>query len=617
MTHTSQQPVKVTFQPEGRSVFVLPGTTLIEAAGRAGIVIETPCGGAGTCGKCRVEITHNAPQPSESARRLLGAAELERGVRLACQTRIHAEMTVVIPVATRLFEHRILTNGQGREVALHPTVTKHHMQLAEPKLGDQRADEDRLLDALEAGKARPGLDVLRELPGLMRQKQFDITAVIAEGRVVAVEPGDTSGRNFGMAFDIGTTTVVGFLVDLVSGREMAVASCTNPQIPFGDDVVSRIHHAATKPEGLAQLQRVIVDGLNGLIDECCRAGGVARENVYEATVVGNTTMSHLFLGIDPSYVAQAPYVAALRRPVNVLARDIGLRIHPHGIVHVLPNMAGFVGSDTTAVVLATGMYEHKELALAIDIGTNGELVVGNAERLIACSTAAGPAFEGARIRFGMRAADGAIDKLVIDTDVRHNVIGNVAPRGLCGTALIDIVAELLRVGALESTGRLLPADEMPAAVPDAIKRRTVQGERGQEFVIVPASDTQTGGPIVLTQRDVREFQLAKGAIAAGVAIMLKEFGIEPKDLGHILLAGAFGNFIRRNMALRVGLLPAIPSEKVLYVGNAAGAGARMALLSRACKRDADRISEKTEYLELAGRADFQNEFTSAMMFPEG
>jgi uncharacterized 2Fe-2S/4Fe-4S cluster protein (DUF4445 family) len=262
------------------------------------------------------------------------------------------------------------------------------------------------------------------------------------------------------------------------------------------------------------------------------------------------------------------------------------------------------------------MHESAERALAIDIGTNGELVIGNKQRLVSCSTAAGPAFEGARIRFGMRAADGAIDKLIINHDVEFSVIGNLPPRGLCGTALIDVVAELLRVGAIESTGRLLPPDEMPSSVPEPIKRRVAEGDNGLEFAIARKEETSLGGPLCLTQRDIRELQLAKGAIAAGAAILLKEFGIAPKDLGRVLLAGAFGNFIRRNMARRIGLLPDVPTERILYIGNAAGAGARMALQSRRCKEEANRISDRTEYLELAGRPDFQQEFTEAMMFPD-
>lgn len=607
--------VRVTFEPEGRAVYCLEGTLLVEAAVRAGIVLDTPCGGQGTCGKCRVDITVGAPEPCAVDRKHFSAEELAAGARLACQTRIADEMTVRIPAAARFFEQKILTDGAGMQVPLNPTVTKHHLILPEPSLEDQRADADRVLDSLEI-KLEPCIEVLNEMPDFIRKHKFDITAVVAEDRLLALEGGDTSEKNYGVAFDIGTTTVVGFLVDLHTGRELAVAARTNPQVAFGDDVVTRISHAGTA-NGRRQLQEIIVGCLNEIITECCEQSGIAYGHLYEATVVGNTTMNHLFLGIDPEYVAQAPYVAAVRRSVNVCGRELGVRIHPRGIVHALPNIAGFVGADTVGAILASGMHEAEKPVVVIDIGTNGELVAGNRDRLIACSTAAGPAFEGARIKFGMRAAAGAIDKVIMDADVEYNVIGNVAPRGLCGTAVIDLVAELLRVGAVDETGRLLPPGEMPAHTPEAIKKRVVEGEDGLYFVVVLAEETQLDGPIFLTQRDIREMQLAKGAIAAGVNILLAEAGIGLDNLDRVLLAGAFGNFIRRKMAKRIGLLPDVPSERIRYIGNAAGAGARMALLSQRCKDEANAISERVEYLELAARPDFQMEFALAMMFPAG
>ena len=608
--------VPVTFEPEGRTVSVMAGTLLIEAAGRAGIVLDTPCGGEGTCGKCRVEIALNAPEPTAADRRHLTEDELARGFRLACRTRVAQAMRVNIPLATRFFEQKILTDGRGAKVPLHPTVRKYHVKLAEPSLEDQRADADRLRARIREKHIEPSLEVLRDIPAMLRKHSYDVTAVVAEGRLLAIEPGDTTGRNFGIAFDVGTTTVVGFLLNLVTGREAAVAARTNPQVTLGDDVVARIKHTTDQPDGLKELQRKIVGCLNDIIGECCRGAGIRRKDIYEVTAVGNTTMNHLLLGINPEFLAQAPYVAALRRPVNARARDVGLRIHPNGLLHTLPNIAGFVGADTVGVILSARIDQSEEMILAIDIGTNGELVIGNRDRLMSCSTAAGPAFEGARIRHGMRAAEGAVDRVLINNDVEYNVIGNVPPRGLCGTALIDLVAELLRVGCVDEMGRLLPPEEMPGAVPDALKRRVVEGEDGAlEFVLAGKEQTALGGPLVLTQRDIRELQLGKGAIAAGVAIMLKEAGIEPKDLGHVLLAGAFGNFIRRKMAKRIGLLPDVPSDRILYIGNAAGAGARMALQSRRCKKTADRISERTEYLELAARPDFQAEFMSAMLFP--
>ncbi len=527
MSSRAKEHVRVTFAPEGRSVFVMTGTSLIEAAGRAGIVLNTPCGGRGTCGNCRVEITLNAPAPSDADRQHLSEDEIESGMRLACQVRVTEEMRVDVPVTTRFFDQKILTDGEGKPVELDPSVRKHHMVLPPPSLEDQRSDTDRVHSMIEEDVVVSNVDVLHDMPALLRASEFNVTAVVAEGRLVNVEPGDTTGRNFGMAFDIGTTTVVGFLMDLVSGREAAVASRTNPQIKFGDDVVNRIQHASQGPEGLAELRQLILDCMNEIIEECCSAAKTSAQEIYEVTLVGNTTMNHLFLGINPEFVAQAPYVAALRRPVNILARDAGLRIHPRGLVHTLPNIAGFVGADTVGVILSSDMHRSEGITFAIDIGTNGELVVGNRDRLVACSTAAGPAFEGARIRFGMRAADGAIDKALINDDLEFNVIGNVLPRGLCGTALIDLVAELLRVGCIDPMGRLLPPDEMPSSTPDAIKRRIVEGEnKSLSFLIAPEGETQVNGPIVLTQRDVRELQLGKGAISAGVAILLKEIGVE-------------------------------------------------------------------------------------------
>ena len=616
MTPETRDPVRVTFEPEGRSVFVMPGTLLVEAAGRAGIVLDTPCGGNGTCGKCRVEVALNPPEPTEAERRHFSPAELARGMRLACQTRVSAELRVVVPIAARFFDHKILTDGRGRKVPLHPTVSKYHVKIAPPSLEDQRSDSDRLHEKLKEKRVEPNLDVLRKLPVMLRENDFEITAVTEEGRLIAIEPGDTSRCNYGIAFDIGTTTVVGFLLDLTAGREIAVGARTNPQIAFGDDVVNRINRAANDPNDLKKLQSIIVQCLNEIIGECCKKARIRRGQIYEATVVGNTTMNHLFLGINPAFIAQAPYVAALRRPVNARAREVGLRIHPSGLVHTLPNIAGFVGADTVGVILSAGMHEAEEMMLAVDIGTNGELVLGNRDRLVTCSTAAGPAFEGARIRFGMRAAEGAVDRVLVNDDLAYNVIGNCPPRGICGTGLIDLVAELLRVGCIDPTGRLLPIEDLPPSVPDAVKRRVVKGEGGMDFIIATADQTELDEPIRLTQRDIREFQLAKGAISAGIAILMKELGVQPADLGHILLAGAFGNFIRRKMARRVGLLPDVPSERIFYIGNAAGAGARMALLSRRCKTTANRISERAEYLELAGRADFQDEFMSGMMFPE-
>jgi len=605
--------VKVTFQPEGRTVFAMPGTLLIEAAGKAGIAFNSPCGGKGTCGKCRVRIMQGAPPPNPACERMLSAEEIREGHRLACQTHVERDMVVSVPQESRFFAQKILTAGEGQAVALRPNVRKTFVQLEEPSLADQSADTDRLLGALGDG-VEAGIEVIRDIPDVLRRSRFAVTAVMTDSVLCALEEGDTSAENYGVAFDIGTTTVVGMLHDLNSGRSLAVASRTNPQIPFGDDVVSRINYVQENEHGQETLRTEITGCLNEIIAEVGEQAGVEPARIYEATVVGNTTMGHLFLGVQPTYLGQAPYVAGLGRGIDVPAAALGLRIHPRGSVHVLPNIAGFVGADTVGVVLACDMLNSEAMSLAIDIGTNGEIVMGSRDRLVSCSTAAGPAFEGARIKFGMRAAAGAIDKMRITDDLRLSVIGDVPPRGLCGTALVDLVAELLRVGVIDSTGRMLPADDLPQTVPDAIRRRLVPGDKsGCDFVIAE----EDGHPCVwLTQRDVRELQLAKAAIAAGIQILMGELGVEPDQIAHVFLAGAFGNFIRRSMARRIGLLPDLPSDRIRFVGNAAGAGARMSLLSRDCRAEAARIAARTEYLELAGRPEFQHEFTTAMFFPD-
>jgi len=332
------------------------------------------------------------------------------------------------------------------------------------------------------------------------------------------------------------------------------------------------------------------------------------------TFGGNTTMNHLLLGIDPRSLGEMPFVAAIRDAVNIKARGLGVNMRPGGNIHGVPNITGFVGGDTVGMILAAGMLDDDRLLLAIDIGTNGEIVLGSKAGMVSCSTAAGPAFEGARIRFGMRASDGAIDKVVINSDVEVNVLGGVEPRGICGTGLIDAIAELLRYGIIEPTGRLRKAGELPGDVPDALRARLIEGENGTEFVL--AWNGPEGKPIVLTQKDIREVQLGKGAISAGVATLLAELDVTVDDLDVVLLAGAFGNFIRRSQAKRIGLLPDVPTEKIRFVGNAAGTGAKMVLAARHCRADTERISKECRYIELANRVDFQAAFAESMMFPE-
>lgn len=614
--------LKVVFQPEGRTTYVLPGTSIIEAAGEAGIVIGTPCGGKGTCGKCRVEISRNAPAPTSLDKKHFNKDELARGARLACQTQINSEIVINVPSASRFYEQKILEAGEWRDVEHEPMVKPVHIQLPHPTIEDQRSDCDRLLDGLaENGICVEGcpaitLPVIRRLPAAVREKGYDLTAILADSEIIDVLPGHVTGHCYGVAFDIGTTTVVGMLVCLDEKRPIQVAARTNPQVRFGDDVVSRIEHAQNTDNGLRELQESIVGCLNTIITELCKKADINREKIYEAVIAGNTTMSHLLLRIDPSNLAQSPYVATFRSGVAVTAREVKLDIHKNGKLFVLPNIAGFVGGDTVAVMLATNLTKADGARLVLDLGTNGEVVLAKDGKFVACSTAAGPAFEGARITFGMRAAEGAIEKVVFTNDVETSTVGNRPAIGLCGSSIIDIVAELLKSGIVDKMGRMLPRAELPEDLPASLRDRVIEDDDGLRFILAYEDETQINGPVYVTQRDVREVQLAKGAMACGMSILMREMGIGPEDLDEVLLAGAFGNFIRRSNARRIGLLPNVEAEKIRFVGNAAGAGSHLSLISRKCREEAEIISKATHYIELAGRTDFQMEFAEAMLFPE-
>jgi len=608
--------VEIVFEPEGTRFEALAGESILEAANRAGISINSPCGGAGTCGNCRVTVSEGAPAPNEEEKKHFTHGQLARGTRLACQTRIEGPMRVLIPPETRAFDQKILVEGSVRDVPLEPFVRKQSARIDEPSIEDQRSDCDRVWEKFKTGGSRPLFPnaIHRKLPRLLRESGYRLTAVFSNGMLSGLEPGDTTGVLYGAAFDIGTTTVVGYLVNLLTGELLATASQTNPQIKYGDDVVSRINYVSASPNGLEELHGLIVACINSLLEELAQAAKISLADIYEVTFAGNTTMSHLAMAVDPTFVAQAPYVAAVKIGLNMKQQELGFRINEAGNIYALPNIAGFVGGDTVAMILAVGLHLTEEITLAIDIGTNGEIVLGNRERLVVCSTAAGPAFEGARITKGMRAADGAIDRVDINGgDVSIHVIGDGKARGICGTGLIDAVAALLDAGVVNTTGLMLGPDELPEKS-RGLARRLSDSPTGMQFMLASPEESVVPSGVALTQRDIREVQLAMGAIAAGTATLMTELGVEAKDIRRVVLAGAFGNYIRKDRAMRVGIIPRIPLERVRFVGNAAGAGARMALTSSPCRPEAEEISQKVQYMELAGRADFQSLFAEAMLF---
>jgi len=603
----------VTFQPDGKTVTVEKDSTISEAAACAEIAIDSPCGREGRCGKCKVIVSaQNIDPPNEAEDRLLSDEELSAGYRLACQTHILGDTTVTVPDDSRLDESKILSEGTGQAIELQPNISKTYVELSEQTLENQVADLTNLKRALKMPELAVDLSILRRLPTVLRESKFKVTLVLSGNRLIGIEKGDTTDKKFGMAVDIGTTTVVCTVLDLNTGSEVAVASALNKQAAHGADVISRINYSVENESGLDELGGIVNEVIQQLAEKACAEGNVNPDNVYEMTVVGNTTMSHLFLRLPVRNLALMPYVAAVSDPVELKASQLGLKINPDANVYVLPNIAGFVGADTVGVVLASALHESDSIKLAIDIGTNGEVVLGSRERLLTCSCAAGPAFEGAMITHGMRAAPGAIERVKLDSRPICKTIGDEDATGICGSGLIDIVAEMLKLGIVDYTGRMVPADDPGSHASSELKDFLgVSDEYGPHLVL----SRSNGREVVITQKDVRQVQLAKGAIMAGVNILMNTLGIQPDDVSEVLLAGAFGNYIRKENAIRLGLFPDFPLDKVKFVGNAAAMGAKMALLSSEAREDARKISENTDYVELATDPNFQNEFIEAMMFP--
>jgi uncharacterized 2Fe-2S/4Fe-4S cluster protein (DUF4445 family) len=604
--------VTVTFAPSGASVSVETGSTLLEAAGAAGLTFHAPCGGVGRCGKCLVEVHAGVSEPSEAERKVFAPAELAAGQRLACQARVVADCEVSVPAGSLILKHRIAVEGIGREIDIEPCVEKVALRLPPPSAEDPRADLDRVLEALDRDVvSAPSLPLLRGLPETLRAQSYQVTAVLQDRVLTALEAGDTSQAAYGAAVDIGTTTVVLYLCLLPTGEVVGIASDLNPQAQFGDDLVSRINLAISEPDGLEQLHRAICNLVDDLLTRATTAAEVRRDQVYELAVVGNTCMTHLFLGVSPKGLSALPFASVFRGGQYVAAADLGLRINPVGRVYVVPNIGGFVGADTVGVIVASELDLADGPRAAVDIGTNGEIVVSHAGALYACSTAAGPAFEGARIRQGMRAAAGAIDAVSIDGDVHYHVIGDTAPRGLCGSGLVDAVAGMVQAGVVGETGRLLPPEELPPQA-EKVKRRVVENDLGLEFILASAEETGLGRPVSVTARDVRELQLAKGAIFAGITLLLDRAGLKPMDLDRLLLAGAFGNYIRRESAIAIGLVPDLPEGRLQSIGNAAGLGARLVLGSASLRRRAEEVSRRVQHIELSEQEEFYDRFAEAM-----
>ena len=606
--------------PGGRTLEVVSGTTILRAAHAAGVDITATCGGRGRCTSCRVKFIEGAvPPPTIMDELQLGDDLVRDGYRLSCQCGVTEPITVELapPLDERAFQILGASAGVAGRIPIESGVVKHVVKVALPREEHhQTSDLEQLLEAIGRAPADVHPDLLRQLPAALREGEGEVTVSTFGSTVIGVERGDTALMKFGLAVDIGTTSVVTSLIELESGEQLASVSSLNPQAVFGGDLMSRIAFVQFNPGNLRKLHTRIIGLLNRHIEQLTRESGVLAKWIYKVVVVGNTCMHHLLLGIDPSYVGLAPYAPVLRHPLVIPARELHLTVAAEARVCLLPIVAGFVGADAVAVALATRIYESAEVRAAVDIGTNGEVLLGSRERLWACSAPAGPALEGAQIRHGMRGAAGAIDRVRVDADGIHvHTIAEAAAQGICGSGLIDLIAGLLDAGVIDWTG-LIDLDRR-AALPPALRDRVRQVGDAREVVLLRSGEAGATREIVLTQEDVRQVQLAKGAIASGIALLQQVAGVGSERVAELMLAGGFGNYVSIQSALRIGLIPPLPVEKIRYVGNAAALGAQLCLVSEPERARAERIARSIEHVSLAAHPQFQDIFVDCMNFPRG
>ncbi len=630
---------KVIFQPSGRRGEVEEGKTILEAAQSLGVDIEALCGNKKVCGKCKVRIEEGYFEKDniESGMAHIDPAvpsadELKHikpqdgpGIRLACQCAVHGDVKVFVPERSRAGKQVVRKAAKELSIKLDPAVRKYNVELVAPTLHDMTTgDWERVLKFLEADYGLKGLVfdyfVLKDLQNTLRKGNWKGTVTVwMDKEIIKVEPGFVEAT-YGLAVDIGTTTCVGYLTDLNTGKVVNTESMMNPQVPYGEDVMSRITYAMSNPAGLETMQKAIIQGLNEIIERSVAdisKGPNPGAVIDDLTIVFNTAMHHIFLGLNPEYIGRSPFIPAVQTSLDIKARDLGLRINPAAYIHVLPIEAGFVGADNVGVLIAEEPYNQDENVLIIDIGTNGELLLGNRNKVCSTSCATGPAFEGAQIKFGMRAAPGAIETVEIDPETkepRYKVIGKadwsthiqkVDAKGLCGSAIIQVVAEMFKAGIIDKTGRFVMTLNTPRVRKDA--------DGKPEYVLAWAAETSIGQDITVTQGDVRALQLAKGALYTGAKLMMKKLGIATLD--RVILAGAFGSHIDREASMTLGMFPDCSIDKVYAVGNAAGDGSRMALLNRGKRKEANDRARWVEFVEIATDPSFEKEFMQAMHIP--
>jgi len=594
--------VYVDFEPVGRRGECPSGQSLLDCARQLGVELVSPCGGAGSCGRCRVQVLDGeVSEPGAGERIHLSPPELTQGYRLACLTIPLGRCRVRVPPESLTTPQRTQVEGVEVPVNLDPPVNTYRLTLPVPSLDDLRADAGRLLEALEQQHgvrvSRVDLTVLRDLSPRLRSQEWQVRMVVRDGEIVALLP--PPAHPLGLAVDLGTTKIAIYGIDLETGKTLAAEGVMNPQIACGEDVITRIAFAQRGPAEALRLQTMVTDLLNETAARMCAQIGAEPAQIVEMVVVGNTAMHHLFLRLPVQQLATAPYVPAVTSALDIKARDLGLQIAPGAYVHLLPNIAGYVGADHVAMLLATDIAQAEGVVLALDIGTNTEVCLSKRGRLTSLSCASGPAFEGAHIRHGMRAANGAIEHLRLVGDrIEYQTIGGGPAVGLCGSGILDTLAQLVQAGVVDSRGRMGPHP------------RVRDEGRVREFILVEQEGNRPA--ITFTQKDVRELQLAKGAIRTGIEVLLGKNGLAADDIDRVIVAGAFGTYLDLASARAIGLLPGLPPDRFRQVGNAAGMGARMALLSRTRRAEAQAIAGRVHYIELAADPQFSQIFAWAM-----
>jgi uncharacterized 2Fe-2S/4Fe-4S cluster protein (DUF4445 family) len=605
---------QVQFQPVGKRVTVSGGTSLLEAARQAGIDLTSACGGEGNCGQCQVVLlSGTANEITTDEELLIREADRLNGYRLACCTKVLSDIKVHLPKDSLLTGQRLQIESNLRTEPPEPFVRACEVMLSPATIEDTRSDLTRLtgelekqynLDGLHAGPA-----VIRSLPAMLRANGWKATVFLRDREIVSVRPQEQ--RPLGFAVDLGTTKIAALLVDLVTGENLADGGAPNPQISYGEDVISRLNYTVRNPQGGLLLAEKVRLALNELLEHLLGQVNADPEQVAEACIVGNTAMTHLLLQFPVRQLATAPYVAAASAALDVPASELGLDMAPGALVHIPPTIGGFVGADHVAMALASDLDRSEKVTLGLDIGTNTEISLRLPETLkgtpalTAVSCASGPAFEGAHIRDGMRAASGAIEKVRIgERGLELTTIDDQPAVGLCGSGILDTIAELYRTGRLERNGRFNPER-------DGVR----SGDQGKEFVLVTAAESGSGRDIAITQKDVNEIMLAKGAIHAGLTILLEATGTSPEAVQEVIVAGAFGSFLNIQNAILMGLFPNLPNAQYRQVGNAAARGAKWILISRRARRRAQEIARNTRYLELTTYPKFSRQFALAMMFP--